>query len=41
MGVVLATPLMASALVLVKVLYVRDVLRDPVKVEGAPPVPRG
>ena len=41
MGVILATPLMASAMVLVKVLYVRDVLRDPIKVEGAPAVPRG
>jgi predicted PurR-regulated permease PerM len=33
-GVVLAGPLVAVMMVLVKILYVRDVLKDPVKVEG-------
>ncbi len=34
MGVLLATPLAASVLVLVKMLYVEDVLGDPLDVPG-------
>ena len=36
LGLLLATPLLASVLVLVKMLYVQDVLGDPIDVAGEP-----
>ena len=39
MGVIFATPLMAMFIVLIKVLYVRDMLGDAIPVAEAPPVP--
>ncbi len=36
LGLLLATPLLATALVLVKMLYVQDVLGDPIDVSGEP-----
>ncbi|HSH78414.1 MAG TPA: AI-2E family transporter [Herpetosiphonaceae bacterium] len=36
LGLLLATPLLATALVVVKMLYVQDVLGDPIEVAGEP-----
>ncbi len=42
LGVMFATPLVAAAVVAVKLLYVRDALGDPIEVRGAPaPRPAG